>query len=209
MMDEKNTDNLKRKRLLECAKKEFLESGFAKASLRKIAAEAEMTTGAVYFFFKDKGGLLGGVIGEALGQLMAVIKQHFAEDTEADLAAYVRQDGDHAELAKQIVDLIYDNYDEMTILLYKSHGSKYEGFVDELINMLDESSAELAQRYAQMFPNKRVNRQMLHWLTHVEINAYIHMMQHEKSREDAMRFIMPVMDYIIKGWLEYSLEDDI
>ena len=103
----------------------------------------------------------------------------------------------------------YDNYDEMTILLYKSHGSKYEGFVDELINMLDESSAELAQRYAQMFPNKRVNRQMLHWLTHVEINAYIHMMQHEKSREDAMRFIMPVMDYIIKGWLEYSLEDDI
>ena len=80
MMDEKNTDNLKRKRLLECAKKEFLENGFAKASLRKIAAEAEMTTGAVYFFFKDKDGLLGGVIGEALGQLMAVIKQHFAVD---------------------------------------------------------------------------------------------------------------------------------
>ena len=53
-----SVDNKSRERLIECAKKEFLEKGFAKASLRNICAQAGLTTGAVYFLFKDKNGLL-------------------------------------------------------------------------------------------------------------------------------------------------------
>ncbi len=43
-------------RILECAKKEFLEKGYMDASLRTIAAEAETSTNSIYVRFKDKGG---------------------------------------------------------------------------------------------------------------------------------------------------------
>ena len=41
-----------RQRILECAKKEFLEQGYQKANLRKIAEDAKATTGALYNHFK-------------------------------------------------------------------------------------------------------------------------------------------------------------
>lgn len=40
--------------LIDAAKKEFLDKGYEKASLRKICADADVTTGAMYFFFKNK-----------------------------------------------------------------------------------------------------------------------------------------------------------
>ena len=160
-MAEKNTDNNEsRARLIECAKKEFLEKGFAKASLRKIAADAGVTTGAVYFFFKDKDGLLGGVTEAALTSLMGVLEKHFAEDTETDLKSYQQQDGDHDEFAEELVNVIYDNFDEMTILLEKSAGSRFEGIVEEVIDRLDTSYMALAEQYAAAMQGKRVNRDM-------------------------------------------------
>ena len=202
-------NNESRRRLIECARREFLEKGFVKASLRKISSDAGLTTGAVYFFFSDKNGLFEGVVGEALIQLMAVLDHHFTEDIESDFAAYVHKDGDHDEFTEMLVNVIYDHYDEMTILLDRSAGSKYEDFVDVIINRLDSSYISLAERYAAVMPGRRVNKKMLHWLTHVQINAFVHMMQHEKDKESALHFIKPVMDMLIKAWMEYSLEDDV
>ena len=42
-----------REKLLESAMAEFSENGYMKASLRKICADAGVTTGALYFFFKN------------------------------------------------------------------------------------------------------------------------------------------------------------
>lgn len=208
-MGENNRDNKEsRARLIECAKNEFLEKGFIKASLRKIAADAGVTTGAVYFFFKDKDGLLGGVIERALSDLMEVLDKHFAEDTETDLLSYQQQDGDHDEFAEKLVNVIYDNFDEMTILLERSAGSKYEGVVEQIIDKLDLVYVDMAERYAAVVPGKHANREMLHWLTHVQIDAFIHMMNHFTDRQEAMRFIKPCMDYLIKGWITYALVDD-
>ena len=46
-----------REKLLEGAMAEFSENGYMKASLRKICADAGVTTGALYFFFKNKNDL--------------------------------------------------------------------------------------------------------------------------------------------------------
>ncbi|MBQ8826815.1 MAG: helix-turn-helix transcriptional regulator, partial [Oscillospiraceae bacterium] len=49
-----NDESAVKIRLIETAKKEFLDKGYEKASLRKICADADVTTGAMYFFFKNK-----------------------------------------------------------------------------------------------------------------------------------------------------------
>ena len=65
MQNEKQT----KKKLIECAKKEFIEKGFMKASLRNICKNAGVTTGAMYFFFKDKEELFESVVGSQLAGL--------------------------------------------------------------------------------------------------------------------------------------------
>ena len=52
-------------RILACAKKEFLQMGFAEASLRVIASEAQTTTGSIYTRFGDKQGLFEAIVGTA------------------------------------------------------------------------------------------------------------------------------------------------
>ena len=55
--------------LIQCAKKEFMEKGFAGASLRGICQKAGVTTGALYFFFQDKDDLFCEVVGNFMDRL--------------------------------------------------------------------------------------------------------------------------------------------
>ena len=78
MQNEKQT----KKKLIECAKKEFIEKGFMKASLRNICKNAGVTAGAMYFFFKDKEELFESVVGSQLIELQNVVKEHFSLEDE-------------------------------------------------------------------------------------------------------------------------------
>ncbi|MBR6107083.1 MAG: TetR/AcrR family transcriptional regulator [Oscillospiraceae bacterium] len=197
-----------REKLIACAKKEFQEKGFAKASLRSISASAGMTTGAVYFFCKDKNGLFGAVVDEPLQRIMHTIQQHFSDDMATDIAHFQHHTGDHDDFAEAMISMLYADRDALLILLEKSAGSSYEGIIDRFIEMIEQHNLALAEKYAAAFPGKRVNRYMLHWLSHVEINAYVHLVTHEADPQKALKKIKPVMDMLVEGWLAHILEDD-
>ena len=55
-----------KKKILDSAMAEFLEKGFMNASLRTIAANAGLTTGAMYRHFKDKDALFCALVDEAI-----------------------------------------------------------------------------------------------------------------------------------------------
>ena len=201
-------NNESRERLIECAKKEFLEKGFAKASLRNICAEAGLTTGAVYFLFKDKNGLLGAIVDEPLQRIQEMMLYHFSAEQKEDFSTYQQRDGDHDQFAKELIDVMYDNYDAMRILLDKSQGSAYESIVDRFIETTDKYYIELAQNYADSVTGKRVNQYMLHWFSHIQIQAFVHLLTHESDRQKALQCIRTVIDFLVKGWMMYILEDD-
>ena len=62
-----------KKTLLESAKKEFLQKGFAGASLRTIAANAGVTTGAMYRHFKDKDAFFCALVDDAVEATKKVV----------------------------------------------------------------------------------------------------------------------------------------
>lgn len=202
-----SVNNESRGRLVECAKKEFLEKGYEKASLRSICAEARLTTGAVYFLFKDKAGLFAAVVQKPLEELTALMAQHIAEEQNEDPAAYVHIAGDHDWFAAEIVGLLYKYYDEMMLLLYKSQGSGYENVPDRIIDLLDAGYLKTAERIAAAVPGRRVNRYMLHWLTHVQVDAFIHLLSHERDRDKALEHIKPVLDMLVRSFMDYVIED--
>ena len=63
------TESAVRSRLLEAGKEEFRDKGFLKASLRSICRKADVTTGALYFFFESKASLFEKIVEETVGSL--------------------------------------------------------------------------------------------------------------------------------------------
>ena len=202
------SDDESRERLILCAKKEFAEKGFAKASLRKIAADAGLTTGAVYFFFKDKNGLFGAVAKEAMDGFFALLSDHLRNEEKDGIPhdGFVR--GYENDFARDLVTFLYDHYDTVMILFHKAAGSQYEDLVDRIADELDRSYLIQAEEYASRFEGKKVNRYLLHFHTHMQIEAFTHLLEHVPDKETAYKEIRPVMDMLISSWMEYVLEDD-
>ncbi len=196
-----------KEKLIEYAKTEFMEKGFEKASLRKICTDAGLTTGAVYFFFKDKNGLFGAIVDEPIKKISETLIGHFMNEGE-DFRTYEHTEGDHDDFAEELIPVMYSYYDELVILLTKSQGSKYENIVDDFIDMIEQRYNQLAQMYAASVPGKKVNKYMLHWISHMNINAFVHLITHESSEEKAIRLIKPILNYLVEGWLDLILTDE-
>lgn len=73
---------LTRKRILEAAEKEMLLVGYTKASMRKIAADAGITAGALYRHFRGKEELFEAICDGMIEGLFAEQRQLLPDDLE-------------------------------------------------------------------------------------------------------------------------------
>ena len=122
--------------VLACAKKEFLEKGYKDASLRVIAQAAGTSTGSIYTRFKDKAGLFDAIVGPAADQLKDMFVEiqenfHSLDDStqEAEMGEYTSRH------QMEMLEYIYDHFDEFRLLLDCSDGTRFSGFVDELVDI--------------------------------------------------------------------------
>ena len=42
---------------------------------------------------------------------------------------------------------------------------------------------------------------MIHWLSHMHIDIFVHMLTHEQSEEEALKHIEVIVKYLISGWI--------
>ena len=85
--------------ILRSAEAEFAEFGYEKASLRHICANAGVTTGALYFFFKDKDDLFMSVIAPVVNRMEDILSDHYDAELLAE-ALGVKEEVDR-EVEKQ------------------------------------------------------------------------------------------------------------
>ena len=60
-----------KERILQCAASEFLQKGWAKSSMREVAKLAGLTTGSLYFHFKNKEALFDALVKDVYDSLLA------------------------------------------------------------------------------------------------------------------------------------------
>ncbi len=201
------TDHETEAKLLASAKSEFLEKGYAKASLRKICANAGMTTGALYFFFKDKEDLFRSIVEKPFRELLEMMKIHFAEDAQlfSESADYVHAAGDHEELVQLLIHHLYKNREAFLLLLTKSQGTAFESCIDDVVEIMEQGYRVMAGNMAAKMTGKQIDPYMLHWMTHMNIDSFVHLLTHETNEQSAMQHMQRIMDYLVKGWMELIL----
>ena len=189
--------------LLQCAKKEFMEKGYSKASLRSICKEAGVTTGALYFFFQDKDDLFCSLVSESLMRIMQLIKEHQQlEENEAREEILSRNHDMDSEriLVEVLVHEMYQNRDEMLLLVNGAQGSSLENAVDRIIDEMDAHNLHLAQATCQELGIPMLEESLVHWMSHNQIDMFLYMLKHIETEEQALAFGRQAMAYLVTGW---------
>lgn len=77
-----------REALLTAAKAQFMERGFAGTALSQVAADAQVTRGAVYHHFKDKRDLFAAVFERTEAEKMEIVREAYLAHEDAVAGAF-------------------------------------------------------------------------------------------------------------------------
>ena len=188
-------------KLLESAKKEFLEKGFNGASLRTIAANAGVTTGAMYRHFKDKNAFFCALVDDAIEVTKKAVMF-------ADAKTHAGFDGpmgkDHIDFEKKTTDdflnYMFDNMDVFTLLCTKATGSSHEHFQEEICKLYTKNCEEtFIWMYNQKIISKKISKMTLHFVASTVINAFFEIILHKMTKEEATSYITDIMDFTRAG----------
>lgn len=184
--------------LIKAARSEFIEKGYINASLRSICKKAEVTTGALYFFFKDKDDLFDAVVGGPLRELDSTVGEHLRREAEGDISDPLDETMD-MEDSKRIMEILFKYKEEFVLLLTKAQGSKYENIKDRLIDEMQQHYKLFADILEARFGSRRVDEYMLHYLAHVQVDSFLYLLTHSKDKDEAMKELPEVIKNLRAG----------
>ncbi len=194
------SSELTKERIITCAKKEFLKKGFVSANLRKIATDAKATTGAVYNHFNGKEGLFEEIVGEFADNLLKLYKRAHEEvegQYDFDSADITENMGKGTNL---ILEYLYSDFELSKLLFCCAVGTKYEKFVDELIEVEEKSSLEFMEN--DNFKPTKINKFFVHVISTSGINNMLEAIHHDLSKEEAFEYIGKIQKFYYAGTKE-------
>lgn len=190
------------RKLLECAKAEFMEKGFADSSMRTIAERAGVTTGMLYSRFADKDEMFASLVKEGAEKLynyFSAAQEDFAgytaERQRLEMHAYT------SDKMRVMMDIIYDYFDSFKLIVCHSAGSSYERYIDRMIDY-ETASTEHFMRVLRESgaPVKIVRRDINHMLASALFNGVFEVVAHDFAKEDAIEYVEAVCEFFYAGW---------
>lgn len=190
-------------KILQSAKTEFLEKGFTNASLRTIAANAGLTTGAMYRHFKDKDALFCALVDEAIDTTFSIVKEGSIENHEAlENPVGESHSKDEQKKVTVYIDYIYKNFDAFTLLLTKSAGSTHQNFMDEVSDMYTNILLKTIHWMKEKYNiTKPIDDMSIHILANATINSFAEIVLHKMEKEEALIFIGNIMEFFHFGFM--------
>lgn len=188
--------------ILETAKTHFLSDGLTGASLRNIVKDAGLTTGAFYKYYPTKEALFDALtdpylehIYEIYDQVIAEFEKLSADDQTKNMAS-ISDEG-----MKQMLDYVYDHYDNFKLLLKCGDSGKYEDFIHGMVDREIKSS----HRYLEKMKEEgvevpAVDDSLMHMIYTGFFSSIFQIIEHDIDRITAKENIKQLKQFNIGGW---------
>ncbi|MBO7178035.1 MAG: TetR/AcrR family transcriptional regulator [Clostridia bacterium] len=126
-----------RKRIVNAAKTEFLRVGYSRASMLQISTCAKVPIGNLYRYFSSKASLFDAIVGTARERILEAVKASLGERRATPITEEAFKNKVN-EVSINFLSIARDYQKETILLLQKSGGSSYDGFIDEVIACVKE-----------------------------------------------------------------------
>jgi len=177
-----------RKNIVQQSLKEFKEMGYKSTSIRSIAKNSQTSVGNFYKYFHSKDDLYEKLIGSVYEKLMDYINQFTSVEIneKADEIFY--------ELMERIMEIFKGSSTEITILLNKSEGSKYENckktFVDFITRIVSEK-----MKYELLLQGKKLKSNfIIHLMSYNLVESISIILREKDDVGEVRKLILDIID---------------
>ena len=196
------------KKILDCGKKIFKDQGFEKSNLRAICKAAGVTTGAFYGHFEDKEALFSELVEPIVSQIQRSYTMY--EDRSFDVykkEKHIKKETIYkileskAQGAIEMVLYFFEHKDVFELLVFGSYGTKFNNFLDEIIEREDKNHFEiLSMIYGEDHVNDVITNRGIHLINHAYLYALSEVAVHSKSIEDVKLNATLISEFFNEGW---------
>ena len=196
------------KKILDCGKKIFKDQGFEKSNLRAICKAAGVTTGAFYGHFEDKEALFSELVEPIVSQIQRSYTMY--EDRSFDVykkEKHIKKETIYkileskAQGAIEMVLYFFEHKDVFELLVFGSYGTKFNTFLDEIIEREDKNHFEiLSMIYGEDHVNDVITNRGIHLINHAYFYALSEVAVHSKSIEEVKLNATLISEFFNEGW---------
>lgn len=184
-------------KIIKAAFDEFMEFGFQKASIRKIAERAGVTHGAVYTRYNSKDALFCSIVGnylsavkaqsEPIGKMYYDIQQ--SRNVEALLEAIRKEE-------KIYLDILFEYYDECILFFCRSEGSS----IYDMIQKMMENKAAVTISFLKGMSQNNIDMDGIGMIIGEQFHYYRQILEKGYSKEKAVSCMKAVETFLEAGW---------
>lgn len=186
--------------ILDSARKEFMNCGFQNSSMRKIAENAKVTTGAMYNHFKNKDMIFEELVKDVSDGLYELfLREHKNCDS---LHKYNNNDSFNAmsQSTDKVLDYIYDNFETMKLIVCYSQGSSYEDYIEKLIAIEEKYTKKMLIK--SNFNIEEKDNFFIHIMSFSGMMNMFEAVRHNLSRDQAVFYMERLKSFYYAGWNE-------
>ena len=190
------------KNILNTARKHFLKDGFSGASLRNIVKDAGLTTGAFYKYYPTKEALFDALTDpyiEHIYQIYDRVVEDFEKLSAKEQTSNMSDtSGDGMD---QMIDYIYEHYDNFRLLLKCGDSGKFETFIHNMVDREMRSSLEYVKIMKEdgiQIPI--VGESLMHMIYTGFFSSIFQIIEHDIDKETAKRNVHKLREFNTGGW---------
>ena len=190
------------KNILNTARKHFLNEGFSVAALRNIVKDAGLTTGAFYKYFPTKEALFDALTDpyiEHIYQIYDRVVEDFEKLSAKEQTSNMSDtSGDGMD---QMIDYIYEHYDNFRLLLKCGDSGKFETFIHNMVDREMRSSLEYVKKMKEDgIEIPIVGESLMHMIYTGFFSSIFQIIEHDIDKETAKRNVHKLREFNTGGW---------
>lgn len=189
-------------KIIPCAKKEFLDKGFERASLRTIAADADMSVAGLYRHFESKEAMFEALVlptVKGIKELLLSMRDDFSE-LPGDTQKKVVNDYSNDKFPL-LIEYIYDHFDAFKLLTTCADGTPYANFIHNLVEIDVEYNLKFIKTTGNdALTSGRCTPELMHIISSAFYSGIFEVVIHDMTREVADNHIEWLRRFFAAGW---------
>ena len=184
------------------ARKHFLKDGFSGASLRNIVKDAGLTTGAFYKYYPTKEALFDALTDpyiEHIYQIYDRVVEDFEKLSAKEQTSNMSDTSGNG--MDQMIDYIYEHYDNFRLLLKCGDSGKFETFIHNMVDREMRSSLEYVKKMKEDgIEIPIVGESLMHMIYTGFFSSIFQIIEHDIDKETAKRNVHKLREFNTGGW---------
>ena len=169
--------------------------------MREIGRKVGLTPSALYRHYPSKEAMFNSLVDPFIEELLCKTKQQ-QENAYRNFDQTVSADAMIVDNAVELCkSLIKEHRDELRLIICCSHGTKYENFINDLVQMETKGTLKAFDYIREKgIPIKPITEDELHVLLSAYLTAVLEPIAHDWPTEKALKCLDLVEEFFIPAW---------